>query len=371
MKVFRHSILLLFALLCGLQGQAQQQRFFNLTVDDIAIDTMLPRFSYAIPLGKHYADSIYTLEIRYPEFLDMGRRDSLRYLALAPSADPGRLPEIEQHIVVDRKKGRLDFSLCPVVRRKGRLQFLVSFMIAVTSQPKPALKAPSRAGSQGDSTSQEDAAIYAKHSVLREGRWVKIRVPESGIYQLTSQLARQAGFSDLSRVRIFGYGGNLQNEELHKGDLAATDDLPEVASTMIGDRRLFYAKGPVSWENKEATRRTRNPYSDYGYYFLTETDGKTPLMVDSAQIIADCYPWPTTIMRSARWITSLGIRVAATSSRTIRSSRGSRAPMSSPTRGRESHGQPHHRRDGWCCRFGAVSPQRKGSRQRQSAPLVV
>ena len=119
---------------------------------------------------------------------------------------------------------------------------------------------------------------------------MKIRVPESGIYQLTSQLARQAGFSDLSRVRIFGYGGNLQNEELHKSDLAATDDLPEVASTMIGDRRLFYAKGPVSWENKEATRRTRNPYSDYGYYFLTETDGKTPLMVDSAQFIADCYP---------------------------------------------------------------------------------
>lgn len=290
MKVFRHSILLLFALLCGLQGQAQQQRFFNLTVDDIAIDTMLPRFSYAIPLGKHYADSIYTLEIRYPEFLDMGRRDSLRYLALAPSADPGRLPEIEQHIVVDRKKGRLDFSLCPVVRREGRLQFLVSFMIAVTSQPKPSLKAPSYAGTQRDLTSSEDAAIYAKHSVLREGRWVKIRVPESGIYQLTSQLARQAGFSDLSRVRIFGYGGNLQNEELHKGDLAATDDLPEVASTMVGDRRLFYAKGPVSWENKEATRRTRNPYSDYGYYFLTETDGKTPLMVDSAQFIADCYP---------------------------------------------------------------------------------
>ena len=264
MKVFRHSILLLFALLCGLQGQAQQQRFFNLTVDDIAIDTMLPRFSYAIPLGKHYADSIYTLEIRYPEFLEMGRRDSLRYLALAPSADPGRLPEIEQHIVVDRKKGRLDFSLCPVVRREGRLQFLVSFMIAVTSQPKPSLKAPSYAGTQRDLTSSEDAAIYAKHSVLREGRWVKIRVPESGIYQLTSQLARQAGFSDLSRVRIFGYGGNLQNEELHNGDLAATDDLPEVASTMVGDRRLFYAKGPVSWENKEATRRTRNPYSDYG-----------------------------------------------------------------------------------------------------------
>ena len=134
MKAFRLSILLLLALIGGVEARAQQQRFFNLTVDDIAIDSMLPRFSYAIPLGKHYEDSIYTLEIRYPEFLDMGRRDSLRYLALTQE-EPGRLPKITQQIVVDRKNGRLDFTLCPVVRRDGQLKFLVSFMVALTSQP--------------------------------------------------------------------------------------------------------------------------------------------------------------------------------------------------------------------------------------------
>ena len=291
MKALRHTILLLLALICGVQAQAQHQRFFNLTVDDITIDSILPRFSYAIPLGRNFADSVYTLEIRYPEFIDMGRKDSLRFLSLS-SERPGRLPKIDQHIVVDRKKGRLDFSLCPIVRREGRLQFLVSFMIAVTSSPKPSLKAQHKSGDSAADTLQNDAAIYADHSVLRSGRWVKIRVPASGIYQLTSQLVRQAGFSDVNRVRIYGYGGNLQNEALHKSDLAATDDLPEVASTLVGGRRLFYAKGPVSWASKQETRRTRNPYSDYGYYFLTEDDGKTPLMVDSAQFLSSCYPLP-------------------------------------------------------------------------------
>lgn len=288
MKAFRLSILLLLALIGGMEAHAQQQRFFNLTVDDIAIDSMLPRFSYAIPLGKHYEDSIYTLEIRYPEFLDMGRRDSLRYLALTQE-QPGRLPKITQQIVVDRKNGRLDFTLCPVVRRDGQLKFLVSFMVALTSQPKSATKAPRKVG---DEAADETESVYASHSVLRSGRWVKIRVPASGIYQLTPQLVREAGFSDINHVKIYGYGGNLQSEVLRKSDLQALDDLPEVASTQVGDRRLFYAKGPVSWESNAATRRTRNPYSDYGYYFLTEDAASTPLMIDSAAFVSSCYPLP-------------------------------------------------------------------------------
>ena len=258
MKDFRLSILLLLSLFCGLQARAQQQRFFNLTVDDIAIDSVLPRFCYGIPLGDHFEDSTYTLEIRYPEFLDMGRTDSLRFHQLTDE-DPGRLPVIERNIVVDRKKGRLEFSLCPIVRRDGHLKFLVSFMVALTSTPKQVARAPRKADGEGGES------IYAAHSVLASGRWVKIRVPASGIYQLTPQLVRQAGFSDINKVRIYGYGGNLQKERLLKSDLAATDDLPEVESVVAGDRRLFYAQGPVSWESNEATRRTRNPYSDYGY----------------------------------------------------------------------------------------------------------
>ena len=113
---------------------------------------------------------------------------------------------------------------------------------------------------------------YADHSVLAQGRWVKIRVPESGVYQLTGDLIRQAGFTDLSRVHVYGYGGAMQPERLTAAYLQQTDDLKEVALCADGDSRYFYAVGPVTWEQANSTVRLRNPYSMYGYYFLTEND---------------------------------------------------------------------------------------------------
>ena len=104
---------------------------------------------------------------------------------------------------------------------------------------------------------------YAEHSVLREGNWAKIRVSESGFYQLSDALIKKAGFSDASRVKIYGYGGALQPESLTGDYLTATDDLKEVPTCTIGGKRVFYAVGPVNWDNKESLARTRNPYSDY------------------------------------------------------------------------------------------------------------
>lgn len=61
-------------------------------------------------------------------------------------------------------------------------------------------------------------SLYASHSVLASGRWAKIRVSETGFHQLTEQVVRQAGFSDISKVKIYGYGGNLQNEALWRAN---------------------------------------------------------------------------------------------------------------------------------------------------------
>ena len=44
-------------------------------------------------------------------------------------------------------------------------------------------------------SAQSAATRYATHSVLRSGTWVKIRIPETGIYQLSDELLRNAGFS--------------------------------------------------------------------------------------------------------------------------------------------------------------------------------
>ena len=140
-----------------------------------------------------------------------------------------------------------------------------------------------------ETASASAADRYAAHSVLREGTWAKIRVPESGIYQLTSSLIRSCGFSDLSKVHIYGYGGALQPESLTGDYLKATDDLKEVPTCNVGGRRLFYGKGPVSWSSASAVTRTRNSYSDYGYYFLTEGDTE-PLSISEEEFKQTYYP---------------------------------------------------------------------------------
>ena len=130
---------------------------------------------------------------------------------------------------------------------------------------------------------------YAEHSVLREGNWAKISVAETGFYALTDALIKKAGFSDASKVKIYGYGGALQPERLTGDYLTATDDLKEVPTCTMNGQRVFYGIGPVNWNNKESLVRTRNPYSDDGFYFLTESDGE-PLTTDSATLVAQCYP---------------------------------------------------------------------------------
>ena len=134
--LMRRSAILCFILLLGcIKLSAQQQRFFNLTVQDVTIDSVLPQFRYAIPIGEHYADSTYELEIRYPEFMDMSKTDIERYNALTTIVPPA-LPEIHQQMTVERKRGVLEIALMPIVQRNGKKQFLVSFMIALTSHPK-------------------------------------------------------------------------------------------------------------------------------------------------------------------------------------------------------------------------------------------
>ena len=100
----RSAILCFILLLVCINLSAQQQRFFNLTVKDVTIDSVLPQFRYAIPIGEQYTDSIYELEIRYPEFIDMDKADIERYNALT-TITPSTLPEIQQQMTVERKRG--------------------------------------------------------------------------------------------------------------------------------------------------------------------------------------------------------------------------------------------------------------------------
>ena len=260
---------------------AAAQEFYNLTAQEVRIDSVLPLFTYTRDLGLNYADSIYTVSIDYPEFIDMSPVDIARLHAITSSEIP-EMPVVEQYIGVSRKRGMLYAAFVPIVYREGKYQKLVSFKLSVKSQAV----ARARAMEQ-----QPLVKRYADHSVLASGRWAKIRVPSTGVYQLTDALVKQAGFTNINKVKIYGYGGALQPEKLTADYLASTDDLHEVPTCNVGGRRLFYGIGPVSWDSNTATSRTRNPYSDYGYYFLTENDS-TALSVDENTFKTSYYPQP-------------------------------------------------------------------------------
>lgn len=276
----------LLILLLFLTLPLSAQRFFNLTNEQVRIDSTLPRFTYTIALPTNYADSVYTPSILYLEFVDMAESDIEAYHRLSSTPLP-KLPAIDQQVVMNRRRPNLQLSFCPLVYHNGRYQILASFMLRVDA--KAAVASSRRMAKANTQHSTLNTDRYASHSVLASGRWVKIRVPASGIYQLSSSLIRQAGFSDINKVKIYGYGGNLQDEVLSGNTLKALDDLPEVEQCIVGGKHLFYAKGPVSWNSNTAARRTRNFYSDYGYYFLTESNDSVGT-VDSTTFLKKYYP---------------------------------------------------------------------------------
>lgn len=264
-----------------------QQRFFNLTADEVKVDSVLPHFLYSIPLPENYQDSVYTVSVKYPEYMDMTVSDVANYNRISGVALPSQVP-LSQNISVSRRKGYLVVSFCPLVFRNNKYQMLVSFMLDVKAK---AVKNSVLRQRKNDKAYASAADIYAEHSLLATGKWAKIRVSSSGVYQLTDATVRQAGFSNINKVKIYGYGGNLQNEALYANDLARTDDLKEVPQCVVGGKHLFYAKGPVSWTSNSSTVRRRNPYSDYGYYFITQSD-EEPATVDSATFVSSFYPSP-------------------------------------------------------------------------------
>ena len=254
---------------------ASAQRFFNLTAQEVKIDSLLPVFHCAVPVGVGYADSTYTVSIEYPEFIPMSDDDVARYQQL--SGKPlGPLPAINQSFSVSRRQGTLHVSFVPLVCRNGSYQKLVSFMVKVQSAARSRTRRATQASER-----------YAASSVLKSGNWAKISVPSTGIYQLTPELIRQAGFSDLSKVKVYGYGGARQPELLTADYLSATDDLQQVPLCEVNGKRLFYAVGPVSWS--DSYTRVRNPYSTVGCYFLTENDDAVET-IGSEEFRAAHYP---------------------------------------------------------------------------------
>lgn len=120
-----------------------------------------------------------------------------------------------------------------------------------------------------------EANRYASSSALAEGKWVKIKVDQTGIYKLSYADLRKMGFSDPAKVSVHGYGGWPLEQDFSQPYI---DDVPATAIWRDNEYLLFYARGPVKWSYVTGTTgaennsfvHANNPYSLYGYYFLTD-----------------------------------------------------------------------------------------------------
>ena len=143
---------------------------------------------------------------------------------------------------------------------------------------------------------------YATQSVLNTGTFVKVSVKESGVHSISYETLKSWGLKP-ENVAVLGYGGAVLTEDFTKHHW---DDVPAVAFYMhkgsdgvfnAGDYILFYAQGATAWQfGQNGWTHTQNPYSDKGYYFVTdqvhlqrliETD--TEVYDSASQIDVDWY----------------------------------------------------------------------------------
>lgn len=258
----RTAILML--LVCVVRLCAQEFTYVDWQM--LKPDTLPVYYTEVIPLEEDHRQFNYEVRLDYPEYVRLTAVEA-EHVAVWGENLP-ESPHIYNNVEVSRKTGVLDVAFIPIVRRDEAYYKLVSFKMKIVRRPKvqvQALPVPER--------KQTIKNRYASSSVLAQGRWVKIGIKEDGVYRLTPADLKRAGFSDPSRVKLYGYGGHVQDEKIDADK--DFDDLEEVPLYRDDKGLLFFGKGLVSWSVPDSKGRSThrvNTYARQACYFLTEGD---------------------------------------------------------------------------------------------------
>lgn len=240
----------------------------------------LPHETAQLRLGKLLPSDSVRVFIEYPEYEPLDAA-SVRRLKVAGF-------EASEHVQFDavrsvmRGEHYMDVAFVPVVKKQGKWLRLTNYELR-TEIVGPKLSPAARhivAANQHLTAVQR----YAAHSVLAQGKWVKIRVSKEGIYQLSDAQLSKMGFADPSKVKLYGYGGRpLPDVFTFEGDDALIDDLNEVPLYRRQGSVLFFAEGLTSWYGKG--KFLHNTFANYSYYFLTE--GEAPATFNTLELPAE------------------------------------------------------------------------------------
>ena len=136
-----------------------------------------------------------------------------------------------------------------------------------------------------------NASSFATNSRLATGKWVKVMIPESGVYEITYDELLEMGFSNPAQVKIYGHGGNRLSEILSS---SFDDDLSAVPFLRINNKICFYGNGPISMKLADYSTtphytRQFNPYSLEGCYFLTENSSADTKPAKKSAVVVNNY----------------------------------------------------------------------------------
>ncbi len=124
------------------------------------------------------------------------------------------------------------------------------------------------------------------NSILKQGTWIKIKVAKSGIHKIPYTLLSSWGFSNPSKVNVFGNGGNMLPKN---NSTPRLNDLTENAVLHDNNAIYFYAQGPIKWtynSDREMFEHQLHDYTDEAFYFLSDNNGVGKRIETSTQTSA-------------------------------------------------------------------------------------
>lgn len=270
----RLKLAILMFLCAAMTVVAQEFTYVDWNV--LKADSFPAYYNEVIPLEEDYNDYRYEVTLDYPEYKQLTAKETKDVANWAESLSSE--PLVTTNVTVSRKKGFLDVSFIPIVKRGNTCYKLMSFKMKIHRRPQLIKR---------NSALKSSSSRYVENSVLAQGRWVKIGITADGVYRLTPSDLQKMGFRDVSRVKLFGYGGHVQDEKINAD--TDFDDLEEVP--LYRDQRgvLFYGKGLVSWSAPDASGKSThrsNTYANQACYFLTEGDAPLSIRVGNEGVTA-------------------------------------------------------------------------------------
>ncbi|MCM1369977.1 MAG: C25 family cysteine peptidase [Candidatus Amulumruptor caecigallinarius] len=134
---------------------------------------------------------------------------------------------------------------------------------------------------------------FTADSPLATGKWVKIHLTETGLYEISYDELRAMGFLEPEKVSVFGNGGEMMEYKLTdiNGNNTQPETIMQLSAEHNGDRILFYATGIEKFNFKYSLSHRpgyfehvgKNIYTDKASYFLTDSQPEKRVAAEKSE----------------------------------------------------------------------------------------